>query len=199
MRVLLIFSHPAPESFQHTILRELEQRLADDGHEVRTIDLYREGFDPVLDLEGWRAHARNESQAAGLAQHLEALSSAEGLILVFPTWWYGLPAMLKGWIDRAWQPGVAFTIEGGAFRTRYLTRIRRFAAITTCGSPRWFIELVVGDPVRRQLMRGLARQFARGVRTSWRPIYGVDNRSREDLARARERAVAGVARLFRKA
>jgi putative NADPH-quinone reductase len=199
MRILLVFCHPAPESFQRTILQDLEQRLADDGHDVRVIDLYREGFDPVLDLEGWRAHRRNESHAAGLAEHLEALSGAEGLILVFPTWWYGLPAILKGWIDRTWQPGVAVTVEGGAFRTRYLTPIRRFAAITTCGSPRWFIEFAVGDPVRRQLMRGLARQFARGVETCWRPIYGVDTRSRQDLARARERAVASVVRLFRSA
>jgi putative NADPH-quinone reductase len=197
MRILLVFCHPAPDSFQRSILTDLTGRLTRDGHALRVLDLYAEGFDPVLDLEGWRAHRGNEGHPGGLLEHLQALAEAEGLILLYPTWWYGPPAMLKGWFDRVWQPGVAFVIEGGGFRTRYLTRIRRFAVITTCGSPRWFIEWLVGDPGRRQLMRGLARQFGRGARTCWRPIYGVDGRSREDLGRAADHAVAAVARLFR--
>jgi putative NADPH-quinone reductase len=151
----------------------------------------------VLDLEAWRAHRRNEAHgAADLSPHIAALREADGLIFVYPTWWYGLPAMLKGWLDRVWQPGVAFAIEDGAFRTNYLTGVKRFAVITTHGSPRFFIERVVGDPVRRQLIRGLALQFARGARSCWRPIYNVDNRSPTDLAGARERAVSSVVRHF---
>jgi len=125
-----------------------------------------------------------------------ALEAAEGLVLVYPTWWYGLPAVLKGWFDRTWQPGVAFTIEEGAFRTHQLPRLRRFAAVTTYGSPRLFIEWIVGDPARRQLMRGLALQFARGVKTCWAPIYAVDGKSPEQLAQARAQAVDKVAQLF---
>jgi putative NADPH-quinone reductase len=197
MRILLVFCHPAPDSFQHTILDHLLARLAREGHEVRTVDLYADGFDPVLDLEAWRAHRQNQAHAAAdVSEHVGALREAEGLILVYPTWWYGLPAMLKGWFDRVWQPSVAFAIEGGAFKTRYLGRLKRFAAITTYGSPRWFIERAVGDPARRQVMRGLAQQFARGARSCWRPIYDVDNRPKADLARAREQAVAAVARHF---
>ena len=196
MRILLVFCHPARESFQGTILDELAGRLGREGHAVRIVDLYGDRFDPVLDLDGWRAHIENRRLDNGLTGYLDALGEAEGLILVYPTWWYGLPAMLKGWIDRVWQPGLAFTIEGGAFRTRTLGRIRRFAVITTCGSPRWFIERIVGDPARRQLMRGLALQFARGCKRRWRAIYGVDGRPRADLARERERAIDSVARLF---
>ena len=197
MRILLVFCHPAADSFQRTILEDLCKRLQGDEHVVQTIDLYGEGFDPVLDVEGWRAHRRSESHDGALSAHIAALSQADGLILVYPTWWYGLPAMMKGWIDRVWQPGVAFAIEDGAFRTRYLKQLKRFAVITTYGSPRWFIERIVGDPARRQLMRGLALQCAHGVKTCWRPIYGADTRSTEDLARARDRAVASVVRLFR--
>ena len=198
MRILLVFCHPAPESFQRSILRDLAERLERAGHVLRVIDLYAEGFDPVLDPAGWRAHRDGDAHDAdGLAAHVAALREAEGLIFLYPTWWYGLPAMLKGWLDRVWQPGVAFAIENGAFQTRCLTRIRRFAVITTYGSPAWFIERVVGDPARRQLLRGLALQFARGARSRWRPIYGVDTRSRADLARARDRAVSRVVRHFR--
>jgi NAD(P)H dehydrogenase (quinone) len=196
MRILAVFCHPAPESFQRSIFDELTGQLERSGHELRRIDLYAEAFDPVLSPDAWRAHQRSEEHRDGLEAHIAALCEAEGLVLVYPTWWYGLPAMLKGWFDRVWQPGVAFTIEGGAFQTRCLTRITRFAVITTCGSPGWFIERVVGDPARRQLMRGLKLQLARGARSCWRPIYGVDNRSRGDLARDRGRAVAAAVRLF---
>ena len=161
------------------------------------LDLYAEHFDPVLDRAGWRAHRASESHAAtDLAAHLAALQAAEGLVLVYPTWWYGLPAMLKGWFDRVWQPGIAFALADGVFQTHALGRLVRFAAITTYGSPRFFIERIVGDPARRQLVRGLALQFAPQVRVAWAPIYDVDARPEAQLARERARAVRKVARLF---
>jgi putative NADPH-quinone reductase len=195
MQILIVFCHPDRTSFQATILAELLDRLK-DRHEVRVIDLYGEGFDPVLDLESWRAHQRRQSAEADLSAHVAALSGCEGLIFVYPTWWYGLPAMLKGWLDRVWQPGVAFSMDEGVFQTHVLANVRRFAVITTHGSPGWFIERVVGDPARRQLTRGLALQFARGARTCWQAIYDVDRRSQSDLARARMRGVDRVARFI---
>ena len=161
------------------------------------LDLDAEGFDPALDLAGWRAHRAGQGHPVpALAPHVAALQGAEGLVLVYPTWWYGLPAMLKGWFDRVWQSGVAFTLEDGVFQTHTLTRLTRFAAIPTYGSPRLFIERIVGDPARRQLIRGLALQLAPQVRTSWAPIYDVDAKSRAQLARDRARAVRKVAQLF---
>ncbi len=168
-----------------------------EGHTVRTLDLYAAGFDPVLHADGWRAHRTGQAHpAADLSQHLTALQAAEGLVLVYPTWWYGLPAMLKGWLDRVWQPGVAFTLADGVFQLHTLARLSRFAVITTYGSPRTFIERAVGDPARRQLLRGLALQFAPEVRTGWAPIYDVDAKSERQLALARTRAVRKVVRLF---
>jgi putative NADPH-quinone reductase len=197
MRILVVYCHPSPASFVASILAELRPRLEAQGHEVQVLDLYAEGFDPVLGPEAWRAHRANEAHGTpDLADHITALRDADGLIFVFPTWWFGLPAPLKGWIDRVWRPKVAFDIAHGAFQLHYLPRLKRFAAITTYGSPRLVIEWIVGDPVRRQLMRGLVLQFARGCRRAWAPIYNVDTRTREDLARARGRAVVRVARLF---
>jgi putative NADPH-quinone reductase len=197
MRVLIIFCHPARDSFLGSILDELVGRLERDGHAAQVIDLYMEGFDPVMDLAGWRAHRQGRPAEDGLAAHLQALCECEALVLVYPTWWYGLPAMLKGWLDRVWQPGVAFTLESGVFRTHVLPRIRRFAVIATHGSPRWFIEGVVGNPARRQLVRGLTLQFARGAKSGWEAIYDVDARTAEQLARARARAVDRTIRLLK--
>ena len=175
----------------------MEDALTGAGHSVRTLDLYAEGFAPVLDAEAWRAHRAGRGHpAADLAPYIAALRAAEGLVLVYPTWWYSLPAMLKGWFDRVWQPGVAFTLEEGLFQTHTLSRLTRFAALTTYGSPRPFIERIFGDPARRQLIRGLALQFAPDVRTCWAPIYDVDAKSERRLAQDRARAVRKVARLF---
>lgn len=196
MRILIVFCHPDPASFQAAILAALVERLNAQGHAVQVIDLYAEGFDPVLDRQSWRAHRQDRPAAADLSGHVAALQACEGLIFVYPTWWYGLPAMLKGWLDRVWHPGVAFTMDGGVFRTHHLTNIRRFGVLTTCGSPGWFIQRMVGDPARRQLMRGLALQFARGVRTCWQAIYAVDAASQAHLAQARRRAVDRLARFF---
>jgi putative NADPH-quinone reductase len=196
VRVLVLFCHPVRESFVGSAADALVARLREDGHEVELVDLYGEGFDPVLGADAWRDHRADRGHPDGLARHIEALREAEGLALVFPTWWYGLPAMLKGWFDRVWQPQTAFAIESGGFRIHYLARLRAVAAITTCGSPRGLIEILVGNPVRRQVMRGLALQFARGARKAWASIYDVDRRSPDDLAGARERAVHAAARAF---
>ncbi len=198
MNVLVLFCHPTRDSFQGSILAAVEAALGGAGHAVRVVDLYAEGFDPVLDAGAWRAHRHDQAwPAADLAPHLASLAWAEGLVLVFPTWWYGLPALLKGWFDRVWQPGAAFTLEDGMFQTNHLTRLGRFAVVTTHGSPGWFIRWIVGDPARKQLTRGLALQFARGVKTCWAPIYGVDGKAPAVLARARDRAVGRAMRLFR--
>ena len=198
MQILVVFCHPAQESFQRAILTELTARLEADGHALTVLDLYAQGFEPVLAAEAWRAHRQDRAfEAADLAPHVAALRAAEGVVFVYPNWWFGPPAMLKGWLDRVWRPGVAFAMKNGVFQIHHLTRITRFAVITTYGSPRWVIEWVAGDPTRRQVMRGLKLQFARGARSAWAPIYNVDGRSREDLAKAGTRAVERVARLFR--
>jgi putative NADPH-quinone reductase len=197
MQILVVFCHPDPASFQATILADLVRRLQAGGHDVQVIDLYAKAFDPVLDRPSWRAHRQDRAaEAADLAAHVAALRTCEGLVFVYPTWWYGLPAMLKGWLDRVWQPDVAFSMQGGVFRTHQLAGLRRFAAVTTHGSPGWFIEYIVGNPARRQLMRGLALQFAKGARTCWQPIYAVDSRPQADLAHARRKAVDRVGRFF---
>jgi NAD(P)H dehydrogenase (quinone) len=195
MRILLVYCHPSPASYVASIRDALAPALEARGHVLDLIDLYADGFSPVLDRESWRAHREDRNaEEPDLARHIDALRAAEGIVLVYPTWWYGLPAMLKGWFDRVWQPNVAFTLEDGRFQIRHLSGVRRFAVVTTYGSPGWIIKWVVGDPARRMVMRGLALQFARGVKTTWAPIYGVDGRSEAALAKARDRAVERIVR-----
>ena len=78
------------------------------------LDLYGMGFDPVMSAEERRDYHTPGLNEAAVAEHLGHLRWAEGLVFVYPTWWYSLPAMLKGWIDRVWVPHATFELPQGA-------------------------------------------------------------------------------------
>ncbi|EYD75141.1 putative NAD(P)H dehydrogenase [Rubellimicrobium mesophilum DSM 19309] len=196
MRLLVVHAHPVPESFGTALFRAVTEAAAGAGHEVRAIDLHAEGFDPRLSAEERRSY--NDAPPPDpalldptLGPHLEALRWAEGIVLVHPTWWMAPPAMLKGWLDRVWRPGVAFHADpgGGAIRPG-LPQVRLLGVVTTLGSPWWAWTFLIGAPGRRMLLRGLRPCVARDARTFWLARHDMD-RSTEAQ---RERFLAVVRR-----
>ena len=195
MRLLLVFAHPCPDSFGAALARAAVATLTAAGHELRLRDLYAEGFDPVIREQEWRAYfADPEASAQAHSGHLEDLRWAEGLVLVYPTWWYGPPAMLKGWFERVWLPGVTFEIPKHALGrvTRKLDNIRLFVAITTSGSPWWWLRLI-RDPGRNLFLRGLRPLFSPRCRFVWRQLHAMNHASAAD----RDRFVARVTATLR--
>lgn len=197
MRILAVCCHPSPESFHAGLKTVIVEQLTAAGHEVEVIDLYAEGFDPVMPRRQWEDSRRGGGSAPELARHVDELRAAEGLLLIYPTWWYGMPAMIKGWVERVWQPGVAFEIKpDGGIRTEMLDNIRAFAIATTHGSPQWFIRLAMGEPGRKQAVRGLTQHLAKGCRVSWNALYNIDSGSVATRERWRDRTAARLARFF---
>jgi putative NADPH-quinone reductase len=195
MRLLVVFCHPDPDSYGAAIFRTACQALREAGHELRIIDLYAERFDPVFTLDEKRSYLTDTAQnIAGVARHVEALQWAEGWVAIYPTWFYGLPAMLKGWLDRVWLPGVTFQVATAKKRTirGELQNIRRFVGITTSGSPWWWLR-VIGDPGRSLLMKGLRPLYARGCRMSWLQLHDMNHATAAD----REAFLAKVDRSLR--
>jgi putative NADPH-quinone reductase len=195
MRVLVIYAHPLADSFAAALHRTLVAGLQRSGHQVDDCDLYAEGFDPVLGAAERRAYNTPSPDLTRVAEHVARLRAAEALVLCFPTWWYGMPAILKGYFDRVWAQGVAFHLSerGGAIRPA-LTNIKKITVVTTYGAPWWLIRLVLRDPVRAVILGGLARLCGSGVRTRFLALYNIDAASRAScaafLARV-ERAFAG--------
>ncbi|MGB6119196.1 MAG: NAD(P)H-dependent oxidoreductase [Mesorhizobium sp.] len=173
MRVLLVYCHPVPESFAAAIRDEAISALGANGHEVRLIDLHAEGFDPVMSADERRHYNDRAPADPALAPHIEALKWAEGIVFVYPTWWYGLPAMLKGWFDRVWALKVAFDLapKGGIVST--MSNIRLVAVFTTCGAP-WWQSFLVGQPGRKTILRGIRVLFGWRCRTIYQAHYLMD-------------------------
>ncbi len=190
MRVLVVYAHPCPESFVAAVRDASLDALRAAGHEVRLLDLYAMGFDPVLSADERRAYHTAGANEAGVPEHLDALRWCEGLLFVYPTWWYGLPAILKGWLDRVWVPHATFAMpEGHKPIGRVLTNIRLLGAVTTLGSPRWWWWLV-GMPGRRTLLTGLSVLCAPGCRTFWLAHHRMDHSTHATRARFLDRVEA---------
>ena len=190
MRVLVVHCHPCEESFGTALRDGVFEGLRAGGHDARLIDLYADGFDPVMDADERRGYHTPGANETPVAADLAQLRWCEGLIFVHPTWWYGPPAMLKGWLDRVWVPHATFTMpEPGKPIGRVLTNIRHLGVVTTLGSPWWWWTFVMGAPGRKILLRGLKPLVAPGCRTQWLALHRMDTASlatrQQFLARVR--------------
>lgn len=183
MRILVVYCHPCEESFNAAIRHAAFAALHEAGHEACLLDLYASGFQPVLTADERRAYHTPGDNERGIEEHLAHLRWCEGLIFVYPTWWYGPPAMLKGWLDRVWVPYATFGMpEKNKPITRVLTNIRLIGAISTLGSPKWW-WWIMGVPGRRTLLTGLSVLCAPRCKTFWLGLHEMDNQSHEYRSR----------------
>lgn len=175
-RVLVIYCHPHQDSFCAAIRNSVMARLAKHNVAIRLRDLYAEGFDPCLRAQGWAVYRDTTTNRAAVADHVTDLLWCDRLIVIYPTWWYGLPAMLKGWMDRVLLPGVAFHAppEGGMAVMPGLRHIRGIGAFSSYGASAWQIWLM-GDAGRRMLLRGLRMLCAKRCRVVHAGLYRIDS------------------------
>ncbi len=192
MRVLIVACHPNPESFSAHLREVTAQAFRERGAQVRVRDLYALGFDPVMGCEerlGYHTEGDNERP---VAKELEQLKWCDTLVFVYPTWWFGLPAMLKGWLDRVLVPYATFRLPTAETPMQPgLTNIVRLVAITTCGA-RWWQSKFIGEPGRRTLLRGVRQVCHPRCTTRYAALYKIDSSSRA----TRERYANEICRLI---
>ena len=137
--------------------RSAKKRLAgleEAGHEVDLLDLYAEGFDPVLTAERRRDYHDPERNRRNNEAYVDRLMAANALVVQFPTWSFGPPAMLKGWFDRMFGPGIALDLSDPGQAKPMLLHIERITGISTYGRPRWQ-AIGMADPPRKIIKRYL--------------------------------------------
>ena len=193
MRVLVVYCHPVETSFHAALHQEVLKNLRAGGHEVDDCDLYAEGFDPVMSREerlGYHDVPANRTPVQG---YIDRLQWAEGIVFCFPTWCFGLPAMLKGYFDRLLMPGVAFDISDPAKVKPMLTNIQRISAVVTYGRPRW-MAWYMGDPPRKMVTRYMKRLTAHKARVDYHAHYHMNVATEPQLKRFMARVGQAMAR-----
>ncbi|WP_049623110.1 NAD(P)H-dependent oxidoreductase [Frateuria defendens] len=193
MKCLVVIAHPLPESLCGTLARTAIEALEAAGHTVQTEDLYGTGFAPAL-TAAERGHYYREPYRSDAQAQIDRLLAAEGLVLCFPTWWFGFPAVLKGWFDRAWAPGAAYDHAGdlGPIQPR-LHGLRKALAITSLGSPWWVDRQVMRRPVRRVLKTALLGTCAPRCRLDMLSLYKSERLTAVDVEGFRTRIRTALA------
>lgn len=193
MRVMVIYAHPVGTSYSAAIHETAVKALKAAGHEVDDCDLYAEGFDPVMS-EKERVDYHDEAICTLPVQgYVDRLRAAEALVISSPVWNYGYPAILKGFFDRVFLPGVSFTLVNGVVRPN-LWHIRKIAALHTYGGTR-IRTMVMGDPPRkmfRRMLRALVHPLAR---TKYVALYDM-NRNTQPILDAHLARVTREMRAF---
>ncbi|MBE0477001.1 MAG: NAD(P)H-dependent oxidoreductase [Coriobacteriia bacterium] len=158
MDVMLVLAHPNERSLNHALAEAVRDALTADGHRVWFHDLYAEGFDPVLPSAELESGCELEG---AMRQHCEQLANADGLVVVHPNWWGQPPAMMKGWVDRTFRPGIAYRFEQRAPGVRVpvgILKAERALVMNTSDTPQSREWGGLGDPLEalwRNTMLGM--------------------------------------------
>lgn len=166
MNVLIIYAHPNPSSFNGAILEHVQKGLQETNHSVTVFDLYKEQFDPVLvfNEEKKRRDLVNEEETA---RYRKLVEEADTLLFIYPIWWWGMPAILKGFIDRIFVAGFAYKYEGAM--PKGLLNGKKAWVINTLDSPLWYVALLYRSADWIVMKRGVLR-FC-GIRDIKRSVF----------------------------
>ncbi len=197
MRVLVIHCHPDPESFNRVLCDTAIASLMSAGHNVDLIDLYADGFDARLSAAERAVYETPDPILDPLVRkYADLVLAAEALVFVYPTWWWGMPAMLKGWLERVMVTGVSFTLNPTTGKVKpNLNKIVRVVGISTYGSPRW--AMFGFNDAGRRLVTRCVRILANRVRcrSKWLGLYNLDKCTNDDRVAFVERVRVEMAAL----
>lgn len=172
MNILVLYAHPVETSFNAGLHRMIVERLTAAGHTVDDCDLYAEDFDPRLTRKERLDYHNLRGATDAVAPYVERLLRADALVLSYPVWNYGFPAILKGFFDRVFLPGVSFKLVNGKVQPS-LHNIRKVAAVTTYGGSR-FRAVLMGDPPRRLIKRMLRATVKPGAPVAYLAHYAMN-------------------------
>lgn len=212
---LMVHAHPEPESFSSAQAAAVAKQLRSDGVQVDVIDLYGEGWDPVLSREQFldgtsyfkpQAEQMRAVTAGTLIEpvksHLHELEQADLLILSFPLWWFSMPAIMKGWIDRVFVMGATFGGEHGIFTEGGMRGKKAMLLLTTGGTQTAFAPGAADgygdlDTFLFHIHRGMLEFVGYDVlppAITYGPARRIDEARADALARARAHITAAIQR-----
>ena len=190
MNALIVYAHPHPESLNAAMFAEVRAGLDSNPEisEIRVLDLYGEGFDPVLKF-GKDGRRRDMHLNPDYAVHRRELERADLVVFVYPVWWGRPPAMLLGFFDQIFAAGFAYRHEDGKVVPEGLLKGKRAVCVYTMKGPRFYERIRLRDS-HRMLMKRAVLSFVGIRRVAFLGFGGMekpDGRQREALAKVRRR------------
>lgn len=185
MRVLVVFAHPSQQSLSATICRTAVAALARAGHEVNLIDLYADKFVAKMSRDERLAYETDSPILDPLVGRYAAqLALAEGLVFIYPTWHGSFPAIMKGWFERVFVPGVGWALDPVTNKASGgLRATRRVVGVSTYGSSRLH-TMRMADAGRRVVKRNIRFLAPKTTcRAKWLGLHGLDRPNAQRIAR----------------
>ncbi len=133
MNFLIVIDHPWEQSFNYAVLKAFQEGLDSAGHTVDLIDLNQDEFNPVFSTDELARYGEGVVLDPLVKDYQSRLAAADHLVLIFPIWWNVMPARMKGWLDKVFTPGFAFTT--GQAPEPMLGHIQGASVLTTTGVP----------------------------------------------------------------
>lgn len=178
MKALVVIAHPLKDSLCQHLAEKTIAHLTAKGYEVTIKDLYQERFTPALSIDERQSYFEKQFDDSQLQQDITQLKEAESIILIFPTWWFGFPAILKGWIDRVWAPGHAYdhASDYGPIKPK-LDNLKEMRVVTTLGSPWWVDLFILRQPIKKVIKFALLIPCAKKCNFKMLSLYSCENLS----------------------
>ena len=175
MNIVVVLGHPSADSYCAAIFERIILALESQStHNVTAIRLADEKFATAMSTAERVAYETSTPLINDeTKRYAEVLLQAEVLIFVYPTWWSGLPAQLKGWLERVFVLGVAFRFNKNRKIRPNLHNVRHIIGVSTYGSP-WRYMKLINDNGRRTLTRAIRMSTGLRTRTMWCGIYALD-------------------------
>ncbi|MCY7628840.1 NAD(P)H-dependent oxidoreductase [Bacillus altitudinis] len=165
----IVYAHPWDGSYNHAILTSITEKLETKKEPFQVIDLYKDGFNPVFTAEELKHFHKEETPYSLVKDYQEKLKQSTELVFIFPVWWWDLPAMLKGFIDKVMLSGFAFIEDQNTGTLKgLLTNIKKTTVISTSTTDKEYIESEAGNAIQSVFIdRTLADLGLKNESTKW--------------------------------
>jgi putative NADPH-quinone reductase len=174
VRVFILYANPVAKSFGAALHQQVVMVLQLRGHDIDDCDLYAESFNPVMSEQERIDYHNATTNRVRISVYADRLLAADGLVLVYPVWNEGFPAILKGFFDRVFIPGVSFSIGPDGVATPNLQKVKKLAAVCTYGANH-MSTILLGDPPKRVVKRLVRTMPGHSVRCDYLAHYDMNH------------------------
>ncbi|SFL86363.1 Putative NADPH-quinone reductase (modulator of drug activity B) [Gracilibacillus orientalis] len=149
----IVYNHPWNGSYNHAILTKVVETFKERNQKYQIIDLYQDEFDPTYHASELKLYSRGKYENKLVGKYQSMLNSSNELIFIFPVWWYNVPAILKGFLDKVLLKDFAYIENKNGTMKGLLTNIQSVKVITTGQAPKWYIQFLAGNGIKKTFIK----------------------------------------------